>query len=266
VSPLYFRPITIAKMELATSILAPALATDAALQVYLLGSVEFEAGLALQRRLVYDVAGDKSQNVLVVCEHPPAISMGRQASWTHVRWDPEELQHRRWRTRWINRGGGCMLHVPGQLAVYPILPLDRLGFGLQAYIDRLQDVVLELLADFSIHGHVRPGRAGVWVNQRLLAGVGIAVRDWVSYYGMWINVCPDLELFRRVRCSPDTDLPMTSLARERRGSPHIAMVRQRLVEHFAERFSFARTALFFEHPTLSREPRVQSPESRAGRV
>lgn len=254
-------------MELATPTdLAPATANDAALQVYLLGPVDFEAGLALQRRLVYDVAGDKSQNVLVVCEHTPAISIGRQGSWAHLRWDPEELRLRRWRTRWINRGGAAMLHVPGQLAVYPILPLDRLGLGLQAYIDRLHDTVLELLTDFSIRGHVQPGQAGVWVGQRLLAGVGIAVRDWVSYYGMWINVCPDLELFRRIRCSPGTDLPMTSLARERRGAPHIALVRQRFLEHFAERFGFARTALFFDHPQLSREPRVESREPKPGRV
>jgi lipoyl(octanoyl) transferase len=254
-------------MELATtSGLAAATAHDAALQIYLLGSVEYESGLALQRRLVYDVAGDKSQNVLVVCEHSPAISMGRQASWTHVRWDPEELLHRRWRTRWVNRGGGAMLHAPGQLAVYPILPLDRLGLGVQAYIDRLHDVVLELLADFSIRGQVRPGRAGVWVNQRLVAGVGVAVRDWVSYHGMWVNICPDLELFRRIRSSPDGDLPMTSLARERRGSPQIALVRQRLIEHFAERFGFGRTALFFDHPMLVKETRAESREPRAGRV
>ena len=106
---------------------------------------------------------------------------------------------------------------------------------------------------------MRPGEAGVWVNQRLVAGVGVAVRDWVSYYGMWINICPDLDLFRRIR-NGRVDMPMTSIARERRGAPQLPLVRQRLIEHFADRFGFGRTALFFDHPMLAK--RAESQEKR----
>jgi len=227
-------------------------AAEPALQVYLLGSVEFEAALALQRQLVYQISGDRSGAALIVCEHPPLITVGRQGSSAHILYEPEELRVRRWRVRWLNRGGGCLLHLPGQLAVYPILPLDRLALGLQAYLDRLHDVVVALLADFDVSGEVRPGRTGIWVGDRPVAGVGVAVRDWVAYHGVFFNVNPDLVPFRRVRFGGFDDGPMTSLERERRGPLRPSHVRERLLEHFAARFGFTRTALFSDHPALSR--------------
>ena len=86
----------------------------ALLQVYLLGVVDFEAALALQRRLAYEVAGDRDRAALVVCEHPPLITVGRQGSRAHILCDPDELHARRWRVRWVNRGGGCGMLPPGQ--------------------------------------------------------------------------------------------------------------------------------------------------------
>jgi len=228
-------------------------ATDLTLQAYLLGSVEFEVALALQRRLAYQVSGDRSGGFLVLCEHPSLITVGRHGSRAHVLYEPEELQVRRWPVRWVNRGGGCLLHVPGQLAIYPVLPLDRLGLGLQAYLDRLHEVVIALLDDFSVRGEVRPGLAGVWVAGRPIAGIGVAVRDWVTYYGIYLNVAPDLEPFRRLRFAGATEHgAMTSLARERRGLVRPSHVRERLLEHFTGQFPCVRTSLFHDHPALGK--------------
>jgi lipoyl(octanoyl) transferase len=227
-------------------------AADTALQAYLLGPVEFEAALALQRLLVYQVAGDRDGAALLCCEHPPLITVGRQGSRAHILCEPEELRARRWPVRWVNRGGGCVLHLPGQLAVYPVLPLDRLGFGLQAYLDRLQGVLAAVLADFSVPAEARPGRPGLWAGGRPIAALGVAVRHWVTYYGAVLNINPDLEPFRLVRCVDGAEAPMTSLERERRGPLRPALVRERFLEYFAERFGFGRTSLFFDHPGLKR--------------
>jgi lipoyl(octanoyl) transferase len=227
--------------------------SELTLQVYLLGSVEFEAALALQRRLAYAIAGDRGSAALILCEHPPLVTVGRQGSRAHILCEPEELRARQWRVRWVNRGGGCFLHLPGQLAAYPLLPLDRLELGLQAYLDRLHAVLVAVLDDFSVKAESRPAQAGVWVQGRPVAGCGVAVRDWVSYFGTYLNVSPDLEPYRRVRFAGSaTHGQMTSLARERRGLVRPAHVRQRFVEHFADRFAFADVALFTDHPALSR--------------
>jgi lipoyl(octanoyl) transferase len=227
--------------------------TDAVLQAYLLGAVEFEAALAFQRRLVYTVSGDRSSSFLVLCEHPPLITVGRQGSRMHILFEPEELAVRGWPVRWVNRGGGCLLHVPGQLAVYPVVALDRLGLGLRDYLDRLHEVVLAVLDDFGVRGETRPRHSGVWVGARPIAGVGVAVRDWVAYFGLALNINPCLEPFRRLRTGEAGDGPMTSLERERRGPLRPALVRERLLEHFRTRFGFGRVSLFSDHPSLRRE-------------
>jgi lipoyl(octanoyl) transferase len=226
---------------------------DSVLQVYMLGLVEFEAALALQRRLVYQVTGDRNTAGLILCEHPPLITVGREGSWSHLHCDPGELHARRWRIRWVNRGGGCLLHVPGQLAFYPILPLNRFGLGLQSYVDRLGEVIQALLGDFDVRGQTRRDGAGVWVGARPIAGIGVAVHDWVTYYGFSFNVNPDLQPFRLVRWGAKDGEPMTSLERERRGRLRPANVRERLLEHFVARFPFTRTSVFSEHPLLTRK-------------
>jgi lipoyl(octanoyl) transferase len=224
--------------------------TDLSLQVYLLGSVGFETALAWQRRLVYNVAGERTSACLMLCEHPPLITVGREGSRAHIRFDFDELQQRGWPVRWVNRGGGCLLHLPGQLAAYPILPLDHLRLGLQAYLDQLHRVLADVLADFSIGAQTRPTAPGLWAAGRPIAGFGIAVRDWVSYYGAVLNIDPDLEPFRRISCGGPAEPPMTSLARERHGPLRSGLVRERFVEYFASRFGFARVSVFFGHPAL----------------
>jgi lipoyl(octanoyl) transferase len=236
---------------------------DAVLQVYLLGSVDFEAALAFQRRLAYQVSCDPQLAFLVLCEHPPIITIGRQGSRTQVLCEPDELQARRWRVRWVNRGGGSILHLPGQLAIYPILSLDHQGLGVKAYLDLLHETVAAALDDFRIRGQVRSEKAGLWVGPRPIALTGVAVRDWVSYYGTYLNIHPDLPLFRRVRCGGTREEPMTSLERERHGPLRPSLVRERLIEYFAERFHFSETTIFFQHPSLNTKPAADAVASRA---
>jgi lipoyl(octanoyl) transferase len=229
-------------------------ANQQTLSAYLLGLVDFEAALALQRLLVYQASEDRGSAALVVCEHPPIISVGRHGSRGHIHLEPDELIARCWRTRWINRGGGVMLHLPGQLSLYPIVPLDRLAMNVTTYLDRLHQVIIDVLADFHVRGQTRRDQPGVWVNGRPIALVGIAVRHWVSYFGVSFNVNPELEQFRRVRCLGAGERTMTSLERERRAPLRPAMVRERFLDHFASRFGFGRTALFQSHPLLVRQP------------
>jgi lipoyl(octanoyl) transferase len=240
-------------MRLESKLNSPLAADESALQVYLLGLVDFADALDFQRLLAYQVGGDRDQAALILCEHPPLITIGRQGSQNHVQLEPEELVVRGWSVRWVNRGGGTLLHLPGQMAIYPILPLDRLGLGIDAYVARLEAVLSAVLKDFTARSDGSNGASGVRVGGRLVADCGIAVRDWVSYYGAVLNVNPDLELLRKVRCGVPATAPMTSLERERRGPLRAALVRERLLEHFIAHFRFGRAALLFNHPSLPRK-------------
>src|ERR1700677_1215199 len=223
---------------------------EAVLQAYLLGTVDFDAALVLQKRLLYDISGNRDQAALILCEHPPCITVGRHGSRAHILYEPEELEHRGWPVRWVNRGGGCMLHLPGQLAIYPILPLDRVGLNLADYLVRMGLALQDLLAEFHLPSPPQATGAGIFVGPRMLAGFGVAVRDWISYFGAYLNVQPTLDLFRRIRTGEAGVEPMTSLERERRGPVRPSLVRERLLEHWQKRFDFGRVTVFSEHPFL----------------
>lgn len=230
------------------------------LRVYLLGVVEFEAALTLQRTLAFETSGQRDSASLILCEHPPILTVGRDGSPADIRCDFCELRAREWPVRWVNRGGGALLHLPGQLAVYPVLPLDQRQLGLAEYLERLQRILVGVLDDFSVTAVTRAGQPGLWAGGRHIAGVGVAVRDWVTYYGAYLNICPDLLPFRIVRTGPHEHEPMTSLVRERRAPVRPGLVRERLLDHFTTAFPFARTSLFSDHPCLGSKP------ARAGRL
>jgi lipoyl(octanoyl) transferase len=225
-------------------------AAPAALEAYLLGRVDFSSLMSWQKRMVYEVSGERSRGILALCEVPPTITVGRSGSREHILFEDAELWSRGWPIRWVNRGGGCLLHVPGQLQVVAVLAIDSLGLGLTAYLEMLHDILLTACHECDARAEVIPGRPGVWSRDRLLAHVGVAVHDWVAYFGAALNLDPDLDLFRSVRCDGSAR-PMTSLAREKHAPVRPALIRQRLVELFAERFGFPRTAIFHHHRALT---------------
>jgi lipoyl(octanoyl) transferase len=220
----------------------------------MLGLMDWESTLGLQRRLAYQVSGQRSSPGLILCEHDPLISVGRQGSMAHLTLDRNDLTTRRWPIRWVNRGGGCILHTPGQLAIYPVVALDELGLSVPAYLDELREMVRSVLVEFDIRARLPADDSDVYVGPRPIACLGIAVRNWVSYFGIFLNVNPDLHLYRRVHCAASGE-PMTSMERERRCPIRSSRVRERVVERFADRFGCSETALFFDHPALSPKAR-----------
>ena len=224
-----------------------------ALAAYLLGGPTLDALLALQRRLVYDVAGDRDTAALVLCDHPTGVTVGREGSAAHVRPDPDGLRARGWPVNWVARGGGAMLHVPGQVACYPVLALDALNLTVGRYVSELQAVACDLCREFGVAGTPDPDRPGVRANGRRVAHVGVAVRGWVSSFGLIVNVNPDLAPFRDIRCDGDP-VPMTSLARESALRVRVSGVRQRLVELIAARFGFDRVSVFHNLPAALPRP------------
>lgn len=234
--------------------------TAETLQAYLLGEVDFDSAMLLQRRLHYDVTGNRDRAAIVLCEHAPQITVGRHGSHGHLR---GAIDERGWPMRWVPRGGGCWLHLPGQFALYAVVPLDRLHLSIPEYLEKLGGVFVRVLDDFSVHHGTHITEAGVCVGPRPVATLGIAVRDGVTTFGASFNLCPDLELFRGLRCHPAAQEPMTSLERERRGAVRPSLVRERLVDHFAEAFGFQTVVPFSEHVLLQQRQTHAALSSRS---
>ncbi len=229
-------------------------ALEGALEVYLLGVVDFDAALFLQERLMMDVGqGDDGRGVLLVCEHPPLITIGREGSSAEIRGSREELVAREIETRWLNRGGGALVHVPGQLVAYPILPLARRGLGLAAYRQRLELAVLDTCSEMRVRASGRPGTAGVFCRGGKVAQIGVAVRSWVSSHGLFLNVNPRMDAIALVRSS---DCRASSLSAERGCTVAMPSVRESLIRRLAARLDYDRYHLYTGHPLLRRTKRV----------
>ena len=143
-----------------------------AMQAHLMGPVDYDDAERLQQRLVYEAGGRTDGRIhVLICEHRPIITVGRSGSHAHVRLAADELTSRQLEVRWVNRGGGCLIHGPGQIAVYPIVPLADRGWTVGEYLDRLQRGMLGTLAELGVAGEIKPGRHGVWGRGGLVAGI-----------------------------------------------------------------------------------------------
>lgn len=237
-----------------------------AVQVHLLGQVDFALCEALQQRLVYEASGrDDGQITLLLCEHDGLISVGRQGSRAHIRFSPRALESHRLDVQWINRGGGCVLHQPGQLAIYPIVPLACHGWTVGEYLSRLQQAIVDCLLELGIPAQTRAGQHGVWGRGGQLAMLGVSVKNWVAYHGAFLNVSPSMYLTRWIKTDPGQDSPAACLVAERHQLVKMTRVRESLIRHLISAFDGDRYHVYSGHPLWAqcREPR-RKPAQRVG--
>lgn len=188
-----------------------------------LGVRDYEETLALQRDLVTARQGDRLPDLVLTVEHPAVITLGRRQR------SRDNVLDARFPVVEIERGGDATYHGPGQLVAYPIVKLDDGERDLHAYLRALEDALLWTLADFGLDGARRAGATGVWVGDRKLASIGIAVRKWVTLHGVALNVSTDLSHFSSINpCGFDAGV-MSSMSALLGRTIEVAAVRAKLV-------------------------------------
>jgi lipoyl(octanoyl) transferase len=186
--------------------------------------MDFPDALAAQEEVVLRKYHDSSAvDQLLLLEHQPVYTIGRTP-------DQSSLSARRTAGRLrdgdlgaghlphplfiINRGGQATYHGPGQLIGYPILDLRRCGQDLHKYLRWLEQLLIDLLADFDIAAARRESLTGVWMGDRKIASIGIGVRHWITMHGFALNVCGDLSPFNHIVPCGINNVEMTSMENE----------------------------------------------------
>jgi lipoyl(octanoyl) transferase len=182
-----------------------------------LGRISWSAADALQARLVEDRKAKRIPDQLLVCEHPPVVTMGRNAKAEHVLASPDVLRRAGIEVHETNRGGDVTFHGPGQLVVYPILDLNDWKRDVHAYVRAIEETVIGALGDFGIRGERSTINSGVWVRGEdgalaKICAVGIHISRWVTSHGLACNITTDLDYFRYIVPCGLTH-PVTSVAR-----------------------------------------------------
>lgn len=229
------------------------------LEVRLLGLVDWDAAAALQEWYTYELSGRADAGgVLLLCEHPPLITVGREGTRSQILRTDEELDSAGIPVRWIARSGGAVMHAPGQLAVYPLLPLDRLGMGLADYRCRLETAILDVCHDLRVPAKRLDGAAGLWTRGGQIAHFGSVVKSWVTQFGMWLNVAPEPSFLRLVHSEAiGNETGPTMLTTSARRGPTEARVTslqeqlaRRVTMHSARASAIARVAAAFGYETI----------------
>lgn len=152
------------------------------------GRTPYETGLRKQGELVVQrIAGDIG-DTLVFTEHEPVFTLGvRAGADAHLIWNAERLNKEGVEVAKTNRGGDITYHGPGQIVGYPIVSLASRK-DLHAYLRFLENVLINSVAHFGLTATRREGKTGIWISQRKIAAIGVAVKRWVAYHGFAINV------------------------------------------------------------------------------
>ncbi len=206
-----------------------------------LGTRCYAEVLELQRAVARArIAGTVDQDVLILVEHPPVVTLGRSSKANHLLASPALLAARGVELFDVERGGDVTFHGPGQLVGYPIFDLKRHKQDLHWYLRQVEEALIRGVAPFGIVGDRNVGFTGVWTQGRKLASIGVHARDWVTWHGFALNVTTDLSYFDLMVPCGIAEVTMTSIEREMASCAGVSLAectRDQVVAAFAETFS-----------------------------
>jgi lipoyl(octanoyl) transferase len=174
-----------------------------------LGRLAYQPALDLQEKTLAARAGGETPDQLLLLEHDPVYTIGRQRDRSSLGAAP--LPHP---VVEINRGGQATFHGPGQLVGYFVFDLQKLTPDLHRFLRWIEEGLLELLAGYGLDAQRREGLTGVWIGDRKMASIGVGVRKWITMHGFGLNVASDLTGFESITPCGLTGVTMTSLSRE----------------------------------------------------
>lgn len=182
------------------------------------GLTDYDAAVAVMENRAAAIAAGTAEECVWLLEHPPLYTAGTSAKPSDLT-DPD-----RFPVHIAKRGGQYTYHGPGQRVIYVMLDVGARGRDVRRFVEQLEEWVIATLAEFNVHGEIRPGRVGVWVVRRdkpltaagataedKIAAIGIRLRKWVSFHGISINVEPDLSHFSGIVPCGITEHGVTSL-------------------------------------------------------
>ncbi len=183
--------------------------------------------------------GRQEQNHLLFVEHPHVYTLGKSGDEANMLAGVLQLQAKQAEFIKVDRGGDITYHGPGQLVVYPVIDLERFGWGVKEYVFRLEEVVIRTLEFFGITGGRLEGATGVWIAPgtpvaRKICAIGVKCAGYVTMHGFALNVSTDLDYFTCINPCGFTDKGVTSVEMETGKQVALATVKEAVLQQFRE--------------------------------
>jgi lipoyl(octanoyl) transferase len=208
-----------------------------ALAVRRLGRIPYAEALEVQAHLVAERQAGRLADTLLLLEHDPVFTLGRNARPENMLFPADTLRARGFEVFETGRGGDVTYHGPGQVVGYPILELAPDRRDVHRYVRDLEEVMIRTCADYAVPAGRVEGLTGVWVGDAKIGAIGVRIARWVTSHGFALNVAPDLAPFGLIVPCGIRGRGVTSL--ERLVGPGLAMATamDRIAQHFADVFS-----------------------------
>lgn len=204
-----------------------------------LGCLPYREAHALQLRLVESRrTKNLAEDVFLVVEHFPVYTLGRRGGREYLTVTDAFLERQKIEIVSIERGGVITYHGPGQLVIYPILDLRLAKISVSEYVHQLESLMIEIAQGFNIDARRDHRNHGVWVGDRKLGSIGVAIRHGIAFHGMALNVNNDLTPFSWVHPCGLVGVSMTSLSQEGHREITVAAVKNELGPLLAKAFGF----------------------------
>jgi lipoyl(octanoyl) transferase len=206
------------------------------LRVERLGRLPYGEGLERQARLVAQRQAGEIPDTLLLLEHEPVFTLGRNARAENVLFPAEALRERGFEVFETGRGGDVTYHGPGQVVAYPILDLSPDRKDVHRYVRDLEEVMIRACAGYGLPASRVAGLTGCWLGEAKIGAIGVRIARWVTSHGFAFNVDTDLAPFRLIVPCGISDRGVTSLAQAMGHAVPLPEVMDLLATHFATVF------------------------------
>jgi lipoyl(octanoyl) transferase len=201
-----------------------------------LGRIPYAHGLELQERLVVERQAGRIPDQLLLLEHDPVFTLGRNAQAQNILLPAEALRERGFEVFETGRGGDVTYHGPGQVVGYPILQLSPDRRDVHRYVRDLEEVMIRTCADYGLAASRVAGLTGTWLGDEKIGAIGVRIARWVTSHGFAFNVDTDLSAFDLIVPCGIRGRGVTSLERKLGRPVPLDDVMDRLAASFAAVF------------------------------
>jgi lipoate-protein ligase B len=197
-----------------------------------LGLSDYNDTWKLQKKLQSKrILGEIVDHLLLV-EHPPVFTLGKNASKQHIINNSEDVSIIQ-----TDRGGNITFHGPGQLVCYPILDLNHYKRSITWYMRELEQLIIDVLGEYDIKASRKKGLTGTWVKDKKIAALGVRISRWVTMHGFSLNINPDLNFYKNIIPCGIKEYGVTSMAKIMGNEvPSMDEVKTKMTKHFTKNF------------------------------
>jgi len=200
--------------------------------------IDYDKAWDLQKDVFKLRTSDEIEDILFLLEHPHTYTLGKTADRKNLISNETFLNKYNIKVFDIDRGGDITYHGPGQIVGYPIIKLSNWKEDTHLYLRNLEQVIIDVCADYGLQTNRIEGLTGVWIDDRKIAAIGIKVSRWVTMHGFAFNINTDLNLFNGIIPCGITNKKVTSLQKELGREVDINEVKNKIVNKFKEAFDY----------------------------